>query len=59
MELEHSIDSLEPLTFLLSRLLNQLCQRLSARNRSTNELRLALALEPPFDKKGVSENHTS
>lgn len=59
MELEHSIYSLEPLTFLLSRLLNQICQRLSARNRSTNELRLALTLEPPFDKKRVSENHAS
>ena len=46
MELEDSIDSNEPLIFILSRLLNQLCQRLTARNRTTNELRLTLLTEP-------------
>ncbi len=45
MELEHSIDSMEPLTFILSRLLNQICQRLTARNLTTNKLDLALSLE--------------
>ncbi len=46
IELEDSIDSTEPLTFILSRLLNQLCQRLTARNRTTNALRLTLKTEP-------------
>ena len=46
IELDDSIDSLEPLTFIFSRLLNQLCQRLEARNRATDALRLSLALEP-------------
>ena len=46
MELEYSIDTLEPLNFILSRLLNQITERLAARNRTTNELHLTLKLEP-------------
>ena len=46
MELEHSIDDLEALNFILSRLLNQITERLAARNRTTNELRLTFKLEP-------------
>lgn len=46
IELEDSIDSTESLAFILNRLLNQLCQRLTARNRTTNALRLSLKLEP-------------
>ncbi|MCU1286595.1 MAG: hypothetical protein JWO13_2945 [Acidobacteriales bacterium] len=45
MELEDAVDLLEPLAFILSRLLEQLCARLSARALSTNELRLRLTLE--------------
>ena len=46
IEREDSIDSLEPLAFILNRLLGQLCQRLRARNLTTNELNLELTMEP-------------
>jgi protein ImuB len=46
MEIEDSIDSLEPITFILSRLLKQITERLAVRNRTTNELNLTLKLEP-------------
>ena len=44
-ELEESIDLLEPLLFLLSQMLEQLCERLRYYGRATNELRLRLKLE--------------
>jgi protein ImuB len=47
MELEFSIDLLEPLTFILARLLNQLCVRLVARSLAAGAIRLDLELEPP------------
>jgi protein ImuB len=45
VELDHPIVLLEPLAFLLNRLLEQICARLSARALSTQELRLTLELE--------------
>src|SRR5437016_11082214 len=45
LELEHSIAELEPLSFILSRLLNQLCANLNAQALATNELRLRLKLD--------------
>jgi len=45
MELEHAVALLEPLAFLLGRLLEQLCARLGARALATNELRLTLILD--------------
>jgi protein ImuB len=45
MELEDPLDTLEPLAFILSRLLEQLCARLGARALATNELRLQLDLD--------------
>ncbi len=45
IELEHPIVLLEPLAFLLNRLLDQICARLSSRALSTQELRLTLELE--------------
>jgi protein ImuB len=45
IELEHPIVLLEPLAFLLNRLLEQICARLSSRAFSTQELRLTLELE--------------
>src|SRR5262249_36307538 len=45
LELEHPIAELEPLSFILSRLLNQLCANLQARAWATNELRLCLKLK--------------
>jgi protein ImuB len=45
MELEYPIELLEPLAFVLSRLLNGLATRLSTRAFATDELRLHLKLE--------------
>lgn len=45
LELEHAIAELDPLSFILSRLLNQLCLNLDAHAFATNELRLRLDLE--------------
>ncbi len=46
MELEYPVILLEPLAFVLARLLEQLCARLSSRALATQELRLTLQLEP-------------
>ncbi len=43
-ELEHEISLLEPLLFILSRLLNELTNRLNAHSMATTELRLVLDL---------------
>jgi protein ImuB len=45
IELEFPILLLEPLAFLLNRLLEQICARLAARALNTQELRLTLELE--------------
>ena len=45
VELEHPLVLLEPLAFLLARMLEQLCGRLSARALATQEIRLQLELE--------------
>src|SRR5438128_7736153 len=45
MELEYPVALLEPLAFILGRLLDRLCARLKARSLSTRELRLRLELE--------------
>ena len=54
MELEHGVAGLEPLAFLLGRLLDQLCARLSARSLAAGAIRLRFRLEtsPPstFEK---------
>jgi len=42
MELDYEISTIEPLTFILSRMLDQICSRLKSRNLATHELRLAL-----------------
>jgi protein ImuB len=44
VELEHPVILLEPLAFLLNRLLDQLCSRLASRALATQELRLTLEL---------------
>jgi protein ImuB len=60
VELEHPILLLEPLAFLLNRLLEQLCARLGSRALATQELRLTLQLsdhaciEDEFDHVGIS-----
>jgi protein ImuB len=45
LELDYPVELLEPLSFLFSRLLNDLCARLASRALAANELRLLLTLE--------------
>jgi protein ImuB len=45
MELEYAVEEFEPLAFLLARLLDQLCARLSARALSASALRLRFELD--------------
>ena len=59
VEMEHPIVLLEPLAFLLNRLLEQLCARLGSRALATQELRLTLELEnfSPFSPQSKISNH--
>jgi protein ImuB len=50
MEMEDSIEELEPLSFLLGRLLDQLCARLEARALAVRTLHIRFELEPSFEK---------
>jgi protein ImuB len=45
LELDDPVELIEPLSFILSRLLNDVCGRLGARSLATNEVRLRLTLE--------------
>src|SRR5580658_7322853 len=45
LELDDPVELLEPLAFLLARLLNDLCARLTSRTLATDEIRLNLTLE--------------
>jgi protein ImuB len=58
IELEYPLVLLEPLAFLLSRLLEQLCVRLAARALATQELRLQLELESGWQEEEISESTT-
>jgi protein ImuB len=51
IELEHPIVLLEPLAFLLNRLLEQICARLGSRALATQELRLTLELNPFYQSE--------
>jgi len=66
IELEYPIVLLEPLAFLLNRLLEQICARLASRALNTQELRLTLELQnltgadPQSDTVGIpSESDTA
>ena len=50
MELDDAIEELEPLSFVLGRLLDQLCARLEARALSVRALHLCFELQPSFEK---------
>jgi protein ImuB len=50
LELDDAVEELEPLSFLLARLLNQLCVRLTARALAANAIQMRFELEPAFDK---------
>jgi protein ImuB len=58
IELEYPIVLLEPLAFLLNRLLEQICARLASRALNTQELRLTLELEnfSPSDRQSKISN---
>jgi len=45
LELEHAVEELEPLSFILSRLLNQLCANLHEYALAANEIQLRLKLQ--------------
>jgi protein ImuB len=53
IELDYPVELLEPLSFILARLLNDLCGRLSARSLATNEIRLRLTLENAPDHEAA------
>lgn len=57
VELEYPIVLLEPLAFLLNRLLEQICARLSSRALNTQELRLTLELESFSSNQKSKINH--
>jgi protein ImuB len=46
VEMEYPVELLEPLAFVLNRMLEQLCARLAARALATNELTVRLELQP-------------
>ena len=48
MELEDAVEGLEPLSFLLGRLLDQLCARLVARSLAACAIRVRFDLDPAF-----------
>src|ERR1700676_847514 len=50
MELDDSVEELESLSFLLGRLLDQLCERLAARSLSARSIRMEFELERSFEK---------
>src|SRR5580700_4386745 len=50
MEVEDAVEELEPLSFLLGRLLDQLCARLEARALAVRAVRIRFELEPSFEK---------
>jgi len=50
MELDDAVEELEPLSFLLGRLLDQLCARLEARALSVRAVRVRFELQPSFEK---------
>ena len=45
MELDYPVELLEPLAFIIARLLGEVCGALAARSLATNEIRLRLVLE--------------
>ncbi|HWG57830.1 MAG TPA: hypothetical protein VN661_02155 [Candidatus Acidoferrales bacterium] len=51
MELEDAVEELDPLSFLLGRLLDQLCARLAGRALALRALHLQFDLEPHFERE--------
>jgi protein ImuB len=59
MELDESAEELEPLSFLLGRLLDQLCARLEARALALRAVHVWFALEPSFERSVQTRNDES
>ncbi len=59
MELDETVEELEPLSFLLGRLLDQLCARLESRALAVQTIRVRFELEPSFEKDVQSLNDES
>jgi len=55
-ELEEAVDLLEPLGFILNRLLDELLERLQARSLATDQVRVDLELEVHLDRQLQGEN---
>jgi protein ImuB len=49
MELEDAVEQLDPLSFLLGRLLDQLCARLAARSLAAVAIHVCFELQPAFE----------
>ena len=49
MELDDAVEELDPLSFLLGRLLDQLCARLAARSLAAISIRVRFELQPAFE----------
>ena len=50
LELDDAVEELEPFSFLLGRLLDQLCARLTARALAVRTIRLQCELQPAFEE---------
>lgn len=59
MELDDAVEELEPLSFLLGRLLDQLCARLEARALAVRTIHIRFELEPSFEKDVQALNDES
>ena len=59
MELDDAVEELEPLSFLLGRLLDQVCARLESRALAVQTIRVWFELEPSFEKDVQSLNDES
>jgi protein ImuB len=49
MELDDAVEEIDPLSFLLGRLLDQLCARLTARSLAAASIRVHFELQPAFE----------
>jgi protein ImuB len=58
MELDDSVDELEPLAFLLGRLLDQLCARLEARSLAASAVHLRFDLERSFEEELIFDGNS-
>ncbi len=45
LEVEHAVDRLEPLLFLIARIVNELCRRLESQTRAANQITTILRIE--------------